>query len=69
MMPLSYTSATVEGWLNEATRTDDTVPFGSFMFSPGQYAVTTLSDSTNTYIFMGALSGYTFSAITKKEAI
>jgi len=35
MMPLSYTSATVEGWWNKATQSDETVPFGSFMFSPG----------------------------------
>jgi len=53
LMPLSYTSLTVEGWLNEITETGENVPFGNLMFAPGQYAVSSLSDSTNAYIFMG----------------
>ena len=65
LMPLSYTSTTNQGWWNRDTQVDENIPFGSFVFSPAQYAVTSLTDSLKKYIFIGTQAGFTFSGIHK----
>ena len=34
LMPLSYTSTTIEGWWNRDIQVDENIPFGGFVFSP-----------------------------------